>query len=221
MLYRFVILFVSLYTIKANWSNSFDEQYHVFGDQVCSSHYNRDFTTFGMNYRLDRDGQYIFKSEGRESSKKRVNGPASTFYECSTMCQENSKCVAFAYRHEDNLCQFMAHCKMTDGANSDFRYFTKKAFGCMNLKHLNGHTCMGKHALELDNHTIVEECLEKATEYGAHTFSIDGDMNCRVWDNCNETRLDNTSTIYYVPEAAVNIHTKNVKDSEEHTHKIG
>lgn len=198
MIRQLAILFLSLYTVQANWSNSFDEQYHVFGGKVCSKHYHRDFTSAGLNYRLDRDGQYIFKHEGRKSIKKRVNGPARTFRECSTMCQENSKCVAFAYSHKDSLCQFMSHCKMTNVASvNNFRYFTKKTFGCSNLNRLNGQTCKGMHILDLGSHVLVEECLEKATEYGAHAFSVDGDMNCRVWDNCNETRFDDSSTLYY------------------------
>jgi len=197
MIRQFIVLFLSISIVHANWSNSFDEQYHVFGSKVCDKHYYSAFTSDGINYRLDRDGQYIFEDEGRRSIKNRVNGPARTFKECTSMCQDNSKCVAFAYRHKDSLCQFMGHCKMTHTVDSNFRYFSKKTFGCRNLDRVNGQTCKGMH-IHSGSHTLVEECLEKATEYGAQSFSVDGNMNCRIWDKCNGTRFDDLTSLYHL-----------------------
>ena len=194
------IFILFLCAVSANaWNDAFEEQYHILGSNVCVKHYNRAYTSYGLNYRLDRDGQYIFKDDGVEPIKKRVNGPPRSMLDCAKLCRDNSKCVAFAHRSRDNLCQFMAHCEMTNVVNFDFRYFTKKSFGCHELDHSPGQTCKGMHSLEINSPTLVEECLEKATELKAEAFSVDADMNCRLWDQCNETKFQYKSTLYFTP----------------------
>lgn len=195
-MFRFFFILILAPLVTA-WSDAFTEQYQVFGSPVCVKHYNRAYTSYGLNYRLDRDGDYIYKDDGGEPIKRRVNGPARSLLECAKLCQDNSKCVAFAHRSRDNLCQFMAHCELTHDSSHDFRYFTKKAFGCHQLNHFTGQTCNGTDVMQFTSPMLVEECLEKAYETHAMAFTMTADMHCKLWHSCEDTIFEKNVTLYY------------------------
>lgn len=177
----FLLLLAIVLSVVVNATATFTEVY----PPVCVKHHNREYTSYGLNVRLDADGSFMNNTGTRSANRLAPR----TMEECKTMCGENPHCVAFAFRGgEASICQMMTHCTVNDGLDidMDFKMFHKDTFACNRgvTVPVIGKTCTGEPAKFLPGYVSVVECLEQKLILNGTHFAIDGDLNCVVWDTC-------------------------------------
>lgn len=192
---KIVFLLFSFFAIAHGWTDHFT-QASVFTGWACQKHKSRTWTeTEGINYRLSSNGTLVYKGEEDIAFNIPKNVPLQT---CAKQCAENPRCNHFAHRAADGLCQFVTHCKYVPMDNS-FRYFDKFQIGCHSTIQNIARRCVGEPTMTYGTqYTRVDECMEFATLNGIKHFTMDGNMTCNLYVNCEETKYDQTSTTYKI-----------------------
>lgn len=191
------LLLISVAALVNGWTDTFERQSSLTGG-VCKKHYHRSFTEDGVNYRLDKEGALIYRNESRASN---FNSPRMSFYRCVETCRDNPRCTAFAYSESHRLCQTMAHCMLEGDESPFFSYFSRKTFACSGVTvPQHGRMCVdnGGPSYHFGGYTRVDQCMEAAITSGAQYFTMNGNMECSLWESCSNTTFMANATIYTI-----------------------